>query len=215
MDGEACCGAKSIERGGAPGLSGTGFPSIDEEAFWAFLEKRRTILQGVCITGGEPLLRSGLDDFCARIKDMGYLVKLDTNGAHPHRLARLLDAGLVDYTAMDVKACRARYAEAAGLDAASAPGVVQAVWESARLLMEGPVSYEFRTTVVRELHTAGHLEAMAGELHGAKAWYLQRYVDSPGVLAGRKALSAYSEAEMERLVEGLFAHAPFVRLRGV
>lgn len=214
-EGAVRCDAKSAECGEAAGLSDAGFPSIDEEAFWAFLEKRRGILQGVCITGGEPLLRSGLVRFCARIKDMGYKVKLDTNGAHPERLAELLDAGLLDYVAMDVKACWSRYAEAAGLSAEVQASVVRAVQKSAHLLTEGSVPYEFRTTVVRELHDEAHLAVMADELHGAQAWYLQRYVDSPSVLAGQGVLSAYSEEEMIRIVERLRASAPFVHLRGV
>ena len=199
------------------GMSGAdaGFPSVGEDAFWAFLDKRRGVLQGVCITGGEPLLRSDLPDFCARIKDRGYRVKLDTNGVHPQRLAALLDAGLIDYAAMDVKSSWRRYAEAAGLRADAAPAAVRAVRESARMLMEGSVPYEFRTTVVRELHDAECLEAMADALCGARAWYLQRYVDSPNVLAGQGRLSAYDEAEMARIAERLAERAPFVRLRGV
>lgn len=194
---------------------GAGFPTVDEDAFWAFLEKRRGVLQGVCISGGEPLLRDGLAQLCGRIKEMGYRVKLDTNGAHPQRLAALVDAGLIDYAAMDVKASRERYAQAAGLRDDAAPGVVRAVQESARLLMEGPIAYEFRTTVVRELHDMARLEAMADELRGARAWYLQRYADSPDVLAGQGVLSAYDEAAMARIVERLVSRAPFVRLRGV
>lgn len=194
---------------------GAGFPAADEDAFWAFLEKRRGVLQGVCISGGEPLLRDGLAQLCGRIKEMGYRVKLDTNGAHPQRLAALIDAGLLDYAAMDVKASRAHYARAAGLRDDAAPEVVRAVQESARLLMEGPIAYEFRTTVVRELHDMAHLEAMADELRGAQAWYLQRYADSPDVLAGPGVLSAYDEAAMARIVERLASRAPFVRLRGV
>lgn len=206
--------AAGAAAGGASNAD-AGFPSVDEGAFWAFLDKRRGVLQGVCITGGEPLLRSDLPDFCARIKGMGYRVKLDTNGVHPQHLAALLDAGLIDYAAMDVKSSWRRYAEAAGLRADAAPAAVRAVRESARMLMEGSVPYEFRTTVVRELHDAECLEAMADALCGARAWYLQRYVDSPNVLAGQGRLSAYDEAEMARIAERLAERAPFVRLRGV
>lgn len=216
-DDAPCAANPQPFRAADGGMSGAdaGFPSVDEDAFWAFLDKRRGVLQGVCITGGEPLIRSGLSDFCARIKDMGYRVKLDTNGAHPQRLAALLDAGLIDYAAMDVKSSWGRYAEAAGLQADATSAAVRAVQESARMLMEDPVPYEFRTTVVRELHDAECLDAMADALHGARAWYLQRYVDSPDVLAGQGRLSAYDEAEMARISERLAERAPFVRLRGV
>jgi len=88
--------------------------TIPEPEFFAFLEKRRGILDGVCVTGGEPLLQPDLPDFLARIRALGFLVKLDTNGTHPDRLVRLLESGLADYVAMDVKNCPARYGETAG-----------------------------------------------------------------------------------------------------
>lgn len=195
--------------------SAPAFPSIDEEAFWAFLEKRRGVLQGVCITGGEPLLRSGMEEFCARIKSMGYQVKLDTNGSRPAELAQLVEAGLVDYVAMDVKATWPRYAEVTGLHVEAAAPLVEAVQRSAAFLMDAGIDYEFRTTVVRELHDAPHLRRIAAQLQGARAWYLQRYVDSSDVIAGAGTFTAYSEDEMRAFAEDLAGVMPCVSLRGV
>ena len=129
--------------------------SIDE--LFAFLGKRQGLLDGVCITGGEPLLQSGIDEFCTRVHELGFAVKLDTNGSFPGRLRALVEEGLVDYVATDVKNAPERYAETVGVPAFD----LAPVQESLDFLRSGAVPYEVRTTVVRELHTADDLRALA------------------------------------------------------
>ena len=122
-------------------------PLIDEETVFSHLEKRKGLLDGVCITGGEPTLESELPDFLGKVREMGYRIKLDTNGYRPEVLKSLAEAGLVDYVAMDIKNSPDRYGETAGL----ADLDVLRIQESVEFLMRGAVDYEFRTTVAREL----------------------------------------------------------------
>ena len=122
---------------------------ISEESFFSYINKRKGILDGVCITGGEPLMSHGIEDFIRRIKQTGLLVKLDTNGAYPEKLKALLDEGLIDYVAMDIKNSREKYAMTVGLKE-----YPEKIEESIKLIMEKAPDYEFRTTVVKELHTA-------------------------------------------------------------
>ena len=152
--------------------------SIDE--LFAFLGKRQGLLDGVCITGGEPLLQPGIDEFCARVHELGFAVKLDTNGSFPGRLRALVEEGLVDYVAMDVKNAPERYAETVGVPAFD----LAPVQESLDFLRSGAVPYEVRTTVVRELHTADDLRALAALIEGVQAWQLQSFIDADSVLGG-------------------------------
>ena len=123
---------------------------LDSEELLAFLRKRRGLLDGVCVTGGEPLLRPGLPGLLREIRALGYSVKLDTNGSHPQRLRAVVEAGLADYVAMDVKNSPGRYAETAGV-----PGLdLRPIRESVAFLLEGTVDYEFRTTVVEQIGRA-------------------------------------------------------------
>ncbi|MBQ6947119.1 MAG: anaerobic ribonucleoside-triphosphate reductase activating protein [Clostridia bacterium] len=151
---------------------------IAEEEILSYLNKRKGLLDGVCVTGGEPLLQGDIASFLRRIKEMGYLVKLDTNGAFPDRLRALLEAGLVDYVAMDIKNSKEKYAVTAGV-----PVDLAAIERSVELLKEGRVDYEFRTTLVKELHTEEDILSMAKWLSGAKYWYLQNFTDSGDLIA--------------------------------
>lgn len=181
------------------------------EEFFAFLEKRHGLLDGICITGGEPLLESDLADFCARIKSIGFAVKLDTNGSFPNRLRDLVEAGLVDYIAMDVKNAPERYAETVGV-----PGFDLApIAESINYLLTGVMPYEFRTTVVREFHTEAGLLALSQWIAGAQAWYLQNFVDAATVLAGPGTLHAWEADELQALLPTLRQAVPNAQLRGV
>lgn len=155
-------------------------PEIPEQEVLDFLASRRGLLDGVVLTGGEPLLQPDAADFLRKVRELGFAVKLDTNGCDPARLAEILDRGLVDYVAMDVKNAPARYAETVGV-----PGFDPApVEESIRLLRKSTVDYEFRTTLVRELHRPEDLDAIAAWLAGSPRYYLQNFVDS-GNLIGR------------------------------
>lgn len=181
------------------------------EEFFAFLDKRHGLLDGVCITGGEPLLQPELADFCARIKGAGFAVKLDTNGSFPDRLRELVESELVDYVALDVKNAPERYAETVGV-----PGFDLApVAASIDYLLANAVPYEFRTTVTRELHGAADLVALSRWIAGARAWHLQSFVDADTVLAGPGALHAWDPADLEALLPELRQAVPNTQLRGV
>lgn len=200
-----CHNADLVAGGGA------GAQDVPVKEVLAFLEKRRGLLDGVCVTGGEPLMQPGLADFCARVRELGYAVKLDTNGSFPDRLRALLDAGLVDYVAMDVKNAPSRYAETVGVEGLD----LAAVRESIDLLMDGAVPFEFRTTVVRELHAADDLRALARWIEGAPAWFLQSYADSEGVLAGAGRFHAWDPDDLRALLPDLRAFVPAAKLRGM
>ena len=129
---------------------------IGEEELFAFLKKRKGILSGVCITGGEPTLEKELGELAGKIKEMGYLVKLDTNGLRPEVVGELLEDGLLDYIAMDVKNSMERYGETVGLEKID----VGKIRETIDLMMASGIDYEFRTTVVKELHGKKDMEAI-------------------------------------------------------
>ena len=152
---------------------------MDEEYFFSFLKKRQGVLEGVCVTGGEPLLQKDVEDFLRRIKELGFAVKLDTNGCFPDRLKALVEAGLVDFVAMDIKNSPARYAETAGIPALD----ITAVQESVRFLLSGTVDYEFRTTVAAQLHDESSFHAIGAWLRGAKNYAIQNFRDSGDVLS--------------------------------
>ena len=193
-------------------------PVMEEEELLAFLAKRKGLLDGVAITGGEPCLHRDLPDFIARIRALGFAVKLDTNGTHPDMLREVLEKGLVDYVAMDVKNSPARYALTAGLteketDEHSEQAFVSAVRESIRILMESGVDYEFRTTVVEELHREEDFEEIGALIKGAKRYFLQCFTDRDTVpYAG---LSAPSKAKLEACAAIVRRYVGDVKIRGV
>ena len=192
-------------------IDGTAPAVMEESELLAFLKKRQGLLEGVAVTGGEPLLRGEeLLSLAERIRELGYPLKLDTNGTHPERLRRFLDRGLVSYVAMDIKNSPERYAETCGLETMD-PGPVR---ESAALLMEGKAEYEFRTTVVRGFPTEESLLEAADWIRGAKVWYLQQFQDS-GALINGEGLSAFSNEEMQHLLTILQKKLPAVKLRGI
>ena len=176
----------------------------------SFLEKRKGVLDGVCVTGGEPLLHAELPDFLKRVKDLGYRVKLDTNGSFPERLEALVREELADRVAMDIKNGPSRYAETVGLRNLD----LSAVTASKDFLLSDAVDYEFRTTVVRGLHTEESLLEAADWIQGTKQWFLQQFKDSGNLIHG-EGLSAFSEDEMRRLLETVQQTNPAAQLRGV
>lgn len=185
-------------------------PGISEKEFFGFLSQRKGLLDGVCITGGEPMLEKDLHLFITEIRNRGFSVKLDTNGSFPHRLKHLADNRLVDYVAMDIKNSRERYGHTIGL-----PGYdTRAVEQSVAILMEGRVPYEFRTTLVHEYHTIADIHAMGKWLAGCRAYFLQSFVDS-GNLLGKEALIAFSEEEMRESQNILKNYIEPVFIRGV
>ncbi len=182
--------------------------TISTEEFFAFLDSRVGRLDGVCVSGGEPTLMPDLSDFIREIKKRGFLVKLDTNGSRPDVLRSLIDAGLLDYVAMDIKNSMGKYAETAGLNSE----LINEVKESAALLMEGRVDYEFRTTLVRELHSAHDMKDIGEWLMGESKYYLQSYRDEGDILVG--GFSAFSKEETEKILEIVKNYLPNARIRG-
>ena len=174
------------------------YQDVTEDDVFAFLKKRTGILDGVAITGGEPLLHAEMPAFLRKVKSLGFLVKLDTNGSFPDRLEALIAEGLVDRVAMDIKNAPSLYAETAGI-----PGLDLTPFErSKNLLLSGTVDYEFRTTVVKGLHTKESLIEAARWIAGAKEYYLQQFKDSGDVI-DIGGLSAYDEKEMHALADAV------------
>ena len=195
-------------------LEGNAPVVMDDKELLAFLEKRRGILDAVCITGGEPTLHPGLGDLMRAIKEMGYLVKLDTNGYRPGVLKQLAADGVVDYVAMDIKNSPARYAETVGLVAMD----LTAVEESMTFLMEGDLDYEFRTTVVAQLHSEDSIRDMANWVGSlvpgvkAKRFFLQPFTDRDTVIYS--GLSAPMQEELDHYILCLSAIAEIAEIRG-
>jgi len=187
---------------------------IDEEEILDFLETRKGLLDGICISGGEPLsysneeMQEEPDAFIAKVKAMGFLVKLDTNGSYPDRLKRLISSGNIDYIAMDVKNSPQKYAVTIGIPEYN----VSSVHESIKLLLSSGVPHEFRTTVVRDFHTYEDLLGITEWISGAEKYFLQRFVDSATVL--QKGLREYSDTELRQFVQKLKSVMPGVELRG-
>lgn len=182
---------------------------MNEEELLSFLKKRRGLLDGVCITGGEPTLRPGLAGLLESVKELGYPIKLDTNGNHPDRLAALWERGLVDYVAMDIKNSPERYGETVGV-----PGLDLApIRESVAWLKEGRVDYEFRTTVVRQFHDEASFRAIGPWLEGAGRYFLQSFVDRDTVICS--GLEAWPKEAMEQFAAIAGQWVNEVHLRGV
>lgn len=190
-------------------VGGTNCENLSEQDVLDFLAKRRHVLEGVCLTGGEPLLQQGVENFLRKVKALGYSVKLDTNGSFPDRLQGLLSAGLVDYVAMDVKNSIAAYPKTAGCGGAD----VDAVCRSVQLLKSGVVSYEFRTTVTGNYHTAQTMEEMGKWLEGCDKLYLQKFVDSGDLIDG--TTTGCSDDTMRQYQRILQKYVPNTYLRGV
>ncbi len=190
-------------------LSPQSEPTIPEDELFDFLRKRHGILSGVCITGGEPTLQPDLPDFLRRIRDLGYLIKLDTNGYRPDVLIALTEEGLIDYVAMDIKASLPHYETAAGIPKLDTVPIE----ESVAFLMKGSLPFEFRTTVVKGLHTAEDFEAIGPWLAGCPKYYLQSYKDSDAVLC--PGYSSFSTEELNAFLQILKPYIPSASLRGV
>ena len=185
-------------------------PDVSIDDFFQFLGKRQGILDGICISGGEPLLQSGIEDFILEIRDMGFQVKLDTNGTSPERLRRLSEGGLLDYVAVDIKNSLERYGETVGIPNYD----TSAVEESVDFLLTGNQPFEFRTTVISEFHDAESFYKIGEWIHGNEPYYLQQFVDS-GDLVGNIRLHPVDAEGMNHFKEIVSAYVPNVELRGV
>lgn len=181
---------------------------LSEDEILSYLNKRKIILDGVCITGGEPLLQKDIFEFLEKVRKTGLLVKLDTNGSYPEKLKEAIDRGLVDYVAMDIKTSKENYSKVADVNVK-----IQDIEKSIQILLENKVDYEFRTTVVRELHTKEDFEKISEWIKGAKRYFLQCFKDNENLIGNN--LSAYTPHELEGFLEVLKNNIDKVSLRGV
>ncbi len=184
-------------------------PVVEEEEILDHLKRRKGILEGVCMTGGEPTLHPELGDFIRKVKGLGYKVKLDTNGYRPEVLKELVAEGLLDYVAMDIKNAPARYAMTAGLKELD----LLRIQDSVEFLLEDRVEYEFRTTVVRQLHGWKEFETIGRWLKGCRRYFLQNYRESEGVIS--PIYTGYAREQLERFRDLLRKDISLVEIRGV
>lgn len=191
--------------------------TVPEADIFSYLQKRRSVLDGVVVTGGEPLLQEGLPQFLKKVKEMGFLVKLDTNGSRTEVLRSVVKRGLVDFVAVDVKApLDERYACAVGGGCD-----VEAVCESTRVLTQGGIDFELRTTVVPTLHKKEDLVDLATQISSltphptSLKWCLQQFQPKSCLDRTFEAVNPYSRAELEEILMAVKKHVPSVRLRGV
>ena len=182
---------------------------IPEEEILAFLRKRRGLLEGVAITGGEPLIQKDIAAFLSKVKDMGYRIKLDTNGNHPEELRTLIKSNLVDCVAMDVKNSPERYAATVGLSNFDISPVIA----SRDIIKESGKDYEFRTTAVKEFHDDRSFMGIADFIRPAKKYFIQNFVDSGAVLKG--GLNGFSASELKRFLIIVGDAAQTTGIRGV
>ncbi len=190
-------------------IDGSSQPVMDSDELLAFLAKRKGLLDGVAITGGEPCLHADLPELLTRIRALGFATKLDTNGYHPALLRGLLERSLVDYVAMDVKNSPEKYAATCGV-----PSVDLApIRESIELLMRGSADYEFRTTVVRELHEEADFVGIGKMIAGAKRYFLQSFTDRDSVPF--EGFHAPETAQLRRFADIVRPFVPETALRGV
>lgn len=181
----------------------------DEEEIIEYLKKRKGLLDGICVSGGEPLLQVGLESFLQRVKELGYSIKLDTNGTFPARLKGLVEKGLVDYVAMDIKNCKEKYEVTTGTNSFD----ISKIEESVNFLLSGKVDYEFRTTIVDGLHETQDIVKIGEWIKGAKKYFLQNFVDSGNLIgSGLKAVSLDKLKEFEKIAK---SSVEKIALRGV
>lgn len=182
---------------------------ISDDEILSFLKKRQGVLDGVCVTGGEPLLHPNIENFLVKVKDLGFSIKIDTNGSFPERLRSLAEEKLVDYVAMDIKNSLPKYGETVGVSGFD----TSPVEETAEFLISGKIPFEFRTTVVKEFHTAEDFKLISEWLKGSESYFLQRFEDSGRVI--KSGLHSCSTDELNFFKNIMKRNIPAVELRGV
>ena len=183
--------------------------SYDEDEILDFLRKRQGILEGVCITGGEPLMQSGITEFIKKVKELGFSVKLDTNGTFPEKLTMLAESKLIDYVAMDIKNCKEKYAVTSGITDLNIGNIEKSV----EFLLSGKIPYEFRTTVVAEFHTPQDIGEIAKWIKGADKYYLQNFVDSGDLIS--QGLCAVTPEILHNMRAEAARYIDVVEIRGI
>ena len=188
---------------------GDAVENYTEDDIFDFLRKRRGTIEGVAITGGEPLLQKDIVEFISKVKELGFKVKLDTNGSFPEKLGEIIGRELADYVAVDIKNAPNKYAETVG----RMDYECDRISESIELLMKSDVEYEFRTTVVAELHTAEDIEDIGRWISGAEHWYLQNFVDSGDLICNN--MHGLSSDIMNQYIEIARKYVPSAEIRGI
>ncbi|MBR0420684.1 MAG: anaerobic ribonucleoside-triphosphate reductase activating protein [Erysipelotrichaceae bacterium] len=182
---------------------------ISSDDILSYLKIRSKILDGVCISGGEPLLHKGIGNFIRQVKDLGLKVKLDTNGSNFEAMKKLIEDGLIDYVAMDIKNHPKKYSETIGLETFD----LKAIEKSKNYLLEDHVDYEFRTTVVRQFHTVSDFEKIGRWIEGAKNYYLQNFEDHGSCI--QQGLSEVDLETLEKVKQAVSAYVKHVEIRGI
>ncbi len=180
-----------------------------EDDILSYLKKRQGVIDGICISGGEPLMHDDIFDFVRKVKELGFLVKIDTNGSFPEKLQKLIDSGNIDYVAMDIKNSPEKYAETVAVPDFD----FEPVRKSVQLLLEGKVKYEFRTTVVKEFHTPQDMVFIGELIKGADRYFLQHFIESEGNI--QQGLNPLCKEEMEILRVKAAEYVKNAELRGI
>lgn len=182
---------------------------ISEGEVLSHLKKRQGILDGVAISGGEPLLQGDIEEFLQKIKELGYSIKLDTNGSFPDKLKSIIDKGLCDYVAMDIKNSKERYNETIGIDNFD----ISLMEKSVEILRNSDVDFEFRTTVTKNFHTMEDIEKIGEWIKGTEKYYLQNFVDSGNLIDSN--VEGVSKEEMQLMLERIKKYVPTAEIRGL
>jgi pyruvate formate lyase activating enzyme len=182
---------------------------IKFEEIIAYLKSRKNMLDGVCITGGEPTLMDDLKEKIIQIKELGLLVKLDTNGTNPRILKELIEEKLIDYVAMDIKNSKERYNETIGIDNFD----ISLMEKSVEILRDSDVDFEFRTTVTKNFHTMEDIEKIGEWIKGTEKYYLQNFVDSGNLIDSN--VEGVSKEEMQLMLERIKKYVPTAEIRGL
>lgn len=182
---------------------------ISEDEVFEYLRKRQGILDGICISGGEPLLQKDIERFVKKVKEMGFLVKLDTNGSCPTILKRLIENNMLDYIAMDIKDDFINYDKASGIEKIN----INNIKKSIEIILNSNVEHEFRTTIVKEIHNYSNLEKICKFIGPKARYFIQNYRDCETVL--EKGLSSFGEDELKNIEEKLKVTYPNVMIRGI
>lgn len=183
--------------------------NISEEEIFTFLKKRKNILSGICITGGEPTLQPDLAEFIEKVRSYGYKIKLDTNGYRPEVIADLLEKNLLDYIAMDIKAGYSNYVTVSGISNL----IIKKIEDSVSIIENSGIPYEFRTTVVKELHNETDFQEIADMLSPQSPYFIQSFKDSGNILIS--GLSSCNNEELNKFLSIVKEKLPNSSLRGI
>ena len=190
-------------------VNSTMSPCISQEEIFAFLKKRKNVLSGICITGGEPTLQTNLSEFIKKVRSLGYKIKLDTNGYRPDVISSLLEDNLLDYIAMDIKAGLSNYAKVSGI-----PNLdTSKIKESISIIENSGIDYEFRTTVVKELHSQEDFLEISEMLSSSSPYFIQSFKDSGNILT--PGLSSCDTDTLNQYLAIVKNKLPFSSLRGI